>query len=324
MGVWDTLKGTPGSQIPMKVLSAALDHMVKLSKQPGYMLTDAELGAVGELLSAATAQLAGMNAWCLAAFIRCAAGFKGLLPRDGLAAWQAALRQPGRVQELTQQGVSNVLLSLGTLADSDPQLAAAVDRPLVEQLLQHAVNVLGGKDGRNACNALYGAALLELQPSRSQMEAVFGVVGWAANSLHYISITQLLLASRRLAKQGEKLQVQHGSRPPSQNPYHIYYPGDDLMGKLLDRALQLLHEGVPSGVASQVLGACGTLGYLPAPAAMGELLAGAAPASCIQGPTPKLLLHLFLPGILMSPQGGMLACGLPGPTRFAPYESCMA
>jgi hypothetical protein len=270
--VWGMLEGIPSRKIPMVALSAALDHTVKVSKRPGYVLTDTELGAVRALLCVAMGQLPRLNAWSLAAFMCCAAGFKGALQPASLAAWQAALSQPGMVQELNPQQVSNVLLSLGTLADSDPQLTAAVDRPLVEKLLQHAVDVLCGKedtDPRDVCNALYGAALLGLQPSRGQIQALFGVARRVAQGLHYINLTQLLLACQRLVEQGSELRKQRGleAPPPSKDPYHLLYPGDDLMDMLLDRALQLARCGMTAREAAQILGACGALGYLPAPAA---------------------------------------------------------
>jgi hypothetical protein len=184
------------------------------------------------------------------------------------------------------QDVSNTLLSLGTLADSDPQLAAAVDRPLLEQLLQRAVVVLGGKDDkdpRQVGNVLYGAALLGLQPSRGQMHALFGLVRRMAPGLNHIDITQLLLACQRLEEQDNQMRQQRGleAPSPSQSPYHMYYPGNDLMDELLDRALQLARCGMSRQAASQILGACGALGYLPAPAALSELLAGAPPISKI-------------------------------------------
>jgi hypothetical protein len=216
------------------------------------------------------------------AWRRSCRGFQGNLQPASLAAWQAALLQTGMVEELDPQQVSNVLLSLGTLADSDLQLAAAVHRPLAEQLLQHAVDVLSGKndnDPRDVGNALYGTALLGLQPSRGQMEVLFGAARRMAPGLNHIGITQLLLACQKLAEQGYELREQRSSEAPSpfQDPYRMYYPGDDLLDKLLDRALQLGRAGLPARNASQILGACGALGYLPAPAALSELLAGAPP-----------------------------------------------
>jgi hypothetical protein len=149
---------------------------------------------------------------------------------------------------------------------------------------------------RHVGNALYGAALLELQPSRGQMEALFGVVRRVAQGLHYICLAQLLLACQRLVEQDNQLRQQRGSDipPPSQDPYHMYYPGDDVMDKLLDRALQLAHNGsLDKQAASQILGACGALGYLPAPAALRELLAGAAPISKSYLPT-ECCFFMFL------------------------------
>ncbi len=263
--VWGMLEGIPPRKIPVAALSAALDHTVKVSKRPGYVLTDTELGALKALLALATEQLPRLNAWTLAPFMRCAAAFKGVLQPASLTAWQEALSKTGKVQELNPQQVSNVLLSLGTLVESDPELAAAVKRPLAEQLLLHAVDVLGGKDGRDprhVGNALYGAALLGLQPSRGQMEALFGVLGRMIPSINDIGTTQLLLACQRLVEQGYELRQQRGleAPSPSQNLYCMYYPGDDLMDKLLDRALQLARCGMSTQAASQILGACGALG----------------------------------------------------------------
>lgn len=107
------------------------------------------------------------------AYIRCAAAFKGLLAPAGLEAWQAARGRPGMVARLDAQGASNSLLAWGTLAASDPQLAAAVDRQLAAQLLRHAVSGISGEalSPRHAANVLYGAALLELRPSAAQAAA---------------------------------------------------------------------------------------------------------------------------------------------------------
>jgi hypothetical protein len=276
-----------GMAIHKYAWSKALDHMKVVCRQPAQPPAE-DMAAVGRLLALATEQLARLNARSLAAFMRCAAAFKGTLQPASLAAWQEVLSQPGKAQELNPQGVSNALLSLGTLADSDPQLAAAVERPLAEQLLQHAVDVLGGEDGndpRQVGNALYGAVLLGLQPSRGQMEALFGVAKRVAQGLHYISLTQLLLACQKLMEQGGQLRQQRGleAPSPSQNPYRMYYPGDDLMDKLLDRALQLARCGMSTQAASQILGACGALGFLPAPAALEGLLAGEEPMLHICG-----------------------------------------
>jgi hypothetical protein len=281
-GVWDVLRGIPAGDMQTKVLSLALDHVVKISKLPGYVLTPKDQAAARELLGAATAQLAGMDAWALVSFIRYAAAFKGCLPPAGLAAWQAALERPGVVRALSAQGVGNALLALGTLADSAPQLAAAVDGRLAGGLLRRAVGLAssGELPPRHAVEALYSAALLGLQPSTEEVGPLFSAIKRAADSLNFIGATQLLLGISRLMNTARRQQAQESSEapPPDQNPYHLYYPGDEVMFQVLDRARQLGRGSLSTQAASQILGACGALRYLPVSAAREELLAGADPA----------------------------------------------
>ncbi|GAB4823922.1 hypothetical protein N2152v2_010968 [Parachlorella kessleri] len=164
-------------------LSAALDHMVAISKRPGYQQTQESLSAVERLLNIAEGRLGGLNSWTMAAFIRCAAGFKGVLQPAGLSAWQQELLQrPELIEQLTEQGVANTLLSLGTLTDSDPQLARVLDVQLAGQLLQRGIRFARAPSdpphllARQAANVLYGTALLGLQPDEAEVAALFSAI----------------------------------------------------------------------------------------------------------------------------------------------------
>ena len=191
-GVWAMLEGIPPDRVPLKALSAALDSMVKLGKEAGQDMAPADLAAVRQLLALALKRLGGMDAWALVAFIRFAAAFEAQAPLApaNLSDWQAAVGRPVVARHLTAQGLANALLSLGTLADASTALAAAVDRRLAKKLLRRGAQVVGGSggwamgDGTNSkkaaqdvSNALYGAALLGLQPSAEEADALFDGVG---------------------------------------------------------------------------------------------------------------------------------------------------
>lgn len=120
------LEGIPGDQIAVTILSAALDHMVKVGKTARGDLGPADLAAVRNLRAVVMGQLPSLNGWTLVAFVRFATAFKAHAPLapGELVAWQRALARPGYVESLSCQGVSNALLSLGTLADADDALAA--------------------------------------------------------------------------------------------------------------------------------------------------------------------------------------------------------
>ncbi|GAB4823928.1 hypothetical protein N2152v2_010974 [Parachlorella kessleri] len=217
-GVWDMLSNIPPQEIHVISLSAALDHMVAISKWPGYQQTQEGLSAVEQLLARAEKQLNSMDSWGMVAFNRCAAGFKGVLQPEGLSAWQRELSQrPRLVEQLTEQGVANTLLSLGTLTESDPQLARVLDVQLAGQLLQHA----------------------------------------------------------KFMDRAERLRQKQGLGPsrPELNYFNMYYPGNQLMGLLMERACELVQrQQLDLQGASQILGACGFLGYLPSDLALQRLL----------------------------------------------------
>ena len=89
---------------------------------------------------------------------------------------------------------------------------------------------------------------------------------------------QVALGCAKLITAGAERLKEAGSAPsPSADPFHIYYPGDALMGQLLARAAQQAQRG-ELGVwgATQLVGACGELGYWPEDGAWRALLAGAA------------------------------------------------
>ncbi|KAL4422491.1 hypothetical protein ABPG75_008688 [Micractinium tetrahymenae] len=98
--------------------------MVRLASRAGDSPKD--WAAVAQLLGLAAGRLETCNAQTLVAFVCCAAAFKGLLQPEQLAAWQEAVVSSGALQDMTSAGVSNALLSLGTLARSDEQLAQQV------------------------------------------------------------------------------------------------------------------------------------------------------------------------------------------------------
>ncbi|KAL4422459.1 hypothetical protein ABPG75_008656 [Micractinium tetrahymenae] len=102
--------------------------MVQLAAYEGG--TKDDRAAMAQLLQLAAARFGNLNAWALVAFIRCAAAFKGLLQPQQLADWQDAVQSGGAVPEMTEQGISNVLLALGALADADEQLAQQIDKKL--------------------------------------------------------------------------------------------------------------------------------------------------------------------------------------------------
>ena len=178
--MWAMLEGIPPHQLAPSIIGAALDCAVQLRKAAGQETAPADRAAAQQLLDLALGRLGALRARELVAFIRFAAAFKAQAPLApaGLHAWQAALGRPGVIQGLNAQNASNSLLSLGTLADADTALAAAVDRPLARRLLQRAARVVGGKgdEPRHVANALYGAALLGLQPTEQEVDALFGGV----------------------------------------------------------------------------------------------------------------------------------------------------
>ncbi|GAB4824005.1 hypothetical protein N2152v2_011051 [Parachlorella kessleri] len=290
--------------------------MRPLSEHSGT--AEENLAAAAQVLELAENELWRFNAWTLAAFVRCAAAFKGSLQPAGLAAWQKALlrtcQQPHReqgahphaqqrhqpqaeeqqrtqrqeqvqqrlVDELSSQGVGNVLLSLGTLAASDAQLAATVDRQLAQRLLEHAAELVhegdggsaGGLTPQHATNALFGAALLGLQPARGQLRALLAPVEAGVSSLSSKGITQLLLAFKHLKARG--LGVQEGQAAevaPQLHRHHVYYPGDTQLGAVLEQACQQLRRRcLGEQAAAQIMGACADLGYLPSPHILQEVL----------------------------------------------------
>lgn len=79
-----------------------------------------------------------------------------LLTPAGLKAWQATLRRRGTMQRFNEQDAGNALLSWGTLTASDPRLAAAADKRLAMQLLQHTMELTdrGAFTPRYACEVL--------------------------------------------------------------------------------------------------------------------------------------------------------------------------
>ena len=193
-GVWAMLEGIPPDRVPVKALSAALDCMAKLGKAPRQDLPPADLAAARQLRALALQRLGGMDVWALTAFIRFATAFKAQAPLapPSLSDWQAALGRPGLVQGLNAQEAVNSLLSLGTLADADAALAAAVDRQLAAELLRRAAEVVGGSgdDPRHVANALYGTTLLGLQPSAEEAAALFRGVGWHVDKMAGENLTQ--------------------------------------------------------------------------------------------------------------------------------------
>ena len=201
-GVWAMLEGIPPHQLAPPSVGAALDHAVKLGKTAGQQLAAADRAAAQQLLALALGRLGALPARQLVALIRFATAFKAQAPLApaGLRDWQAAVGRPGVIRELNAQGVSNALLSLGTLADASAALAAAVDRQLAAKLLQRAADVVGdgSNDPRPVANALYGTALLGLQPSAEEANALFRGVGEHVDGMAGENLTQASwLAGRR-------------------------------------------------------------------------------------------------------------------------------
>lgn len=177
--VWGMLASTPPNQMPTKALAAALDAMVRIGKVAGQQLAAADQEAVRQLFRAALGRL---DAWALASFIRFATAFKETLGApallEGVNAWQAAAKRGGVTGQFTPQGVSNVLLSLGTLAAWGEQLAGAIDRRLAGALWRHAVAAVGAtQDARDTTNALYGASLLQLEAGAAELGVLYAAVG---------------------------------------------------------------------------------------------------------------------------------------------------
>ncbi|GAB4823921.1 hypothetical protein N2152v2_010967 [Parachlorella kessleri] len=207
-----------------------------------------------------------------------------MLQPAGLSAWQRELLlRPSLVEQLTQQGVANTLLSLGTLTESDTQLARVLDVQLARQLLQHAVRfALAPSDradllARHAANMLYGAALLGLQPDGAQVAALLSAVQQGIRGLKEENVAQVVLASQKFIDRAEGLRQEHGlqAQRTELNPYYIYFPGNKLMGLLIKHACELTQQQrFYPRQASQILGACGSLGYLPSDLALGQLLQG--------------------------------------------------
>ena len=89
---------------------------------------------------------------------------------------------------------------------------------------------------------------------------------------------QVALGCAKLISTGtERLKEAGSAPPPSENPFHICYPGDALMGRLLARAARLAqHSELGVWEATQLVGACGELGYWPEDGVWEALLAGAS------------------------------------------------
>ena len=267
----DAAAGQQG--VHMFVLSKALDTMKKKAACDGGSATDRR--AVEQLLRLAAGRLSGFSIRTLTAFVRCAAAFPGLLQPQQLRAWQAALQQHKPI-DVPAQNVSNMLLALGTLAQSDGQLAAVASQPLAERLLQHAVRLASRGELQPLQpigNTLYGLALLGLQPRAAQMQQLFSAVEQALEqplrSDDYVNVTQILLA----CAQWMNIETPAGEAPaPTENPFHRYYPGAVLVDALLSRAAACAALNVHS--ASQIVNACGRLLHMPTPEHWALLLAG--------------------------------------------------
>lgn len=98
---------------------------------------------------------------------------------------------------------------------------------------------------------------------------LFGVVRHGVAGPHYKDLTQLLLACDKLSVVGKSTEAP----ALSENTYHIYYPGDDLMAGLLERARRLGSQ-LSKQAAAQIVVACCELGYRPHEPAWRALLAG--------------------------------------------------
>ncbi len=254
------------------VVSKALDTMKKKAAREGGSAADRE--AVGRLLKLATERFGQFKPRQLAAFVCCAAAFPGTLQPQQLRAWQAAVRRH-KPLDASAQDVSNMLLALGTLAESDGQLAAVVSQPLAAQLLQHAVGLAArGELGslQSVGNTLYGAALLGLQPSSAQMQQLFSAVQQALdkppNRNDHKAVTQVLLACAQLSN----IETLAGETPiPAKDPFQRNYPGDRLVDALLHRAIS---SGLDAQAASQLVYACGRVLHMPPRDAWAGLFAG--------------------------------------------------
>ena len=77
-----------------------------------------------------------------------------------------------------------------------------MDRQLAAKLLQQAAQVVGGSgdDPRPVASALYGAALLGLQPSAAEADALFRGVGLHVEKMSRIELSQ----ASRLARAGSR------------------------------------------------------------------------------------------------------------------------
>ncbi|KAI7835930.1 hypothetical protein COHA_010191 [Chlorella ohadii] len=266
----DAAAGQQG--VHVYVLSKALDTMKKKAACEGSSAADRE--AVGQLLQLTTERLGQFKPRQLAAFVRCAAAFPGVLQPQQLGTWQAELRQH-KPLDASAHGVSNMLLAMGTLAESDQRLAAVVSQPLAAQLLQHAVGLAtAGKLAplQSVSNTLYGAALLGLRPSAAQMQQLFSAVQQALEQpTHWDdhkAVNQILLACAQLSD----VETSVGDAPtPDQNPFHRYYPGTRLVDALLHRAIT---SELDARTAPMLVYACGCLLHMPSQDAWEELLAG--------------------------------------------------
>ncbi|KAL4422430.1 hypothetical protein ABPG75_008627 [Micractinium tetrahymenae] len=295
----------------MKALSNALDRMVKVAACEGGSPEDH--AAVAQLLQLAVERFGSFDAWALVSFIRCAAAFKGLLQPQQLAAWQVAVQGSGAVCHMKPQGVSNALLSLGTLAYADERLAQQVSKQLAWRLLERAVHLVrkrgqkaaasaDSEQARHAASVLYGVALLLLRPSQEQVVALLDAVrphlqrhatdqqgdaelSWhggreQAAGFNVVSATQLVHALAKL------IDAQTTAAPePGANPFKMYYDAE-----LLDDLLHVVVAQQPDGqCVSQIVGALGMLRHVPQPAIWQRLVSGAMSAAC-------LWLHAWLVG----------------------------
>ena len=228
------------------VLSKALDTMKRrVACEDG---SAADRRALRQLLRLAAERLADCKPRELSAFVRCAAAFPGVLLPQQMRDWQAALQQHKSLKA-SAQDVSNMLLALGTLAQSDGQLAAAVSQPLAEQLLQRAVVLASHGELallQDVSNTLYGAALLGLQPRAAQMQQLFSAAEQGleqpARPNDHVNVTQILLACAQWmvveTLAGEAcFACQCWCAPaPAEDPFHRCYPGAALVDALLERA----------------------------------------------------------------------------------------
>ncbi len=267
------------------VLSKALDTMKKKAAHEGGSAADRE--AVRQLLQLASGRLGHCKPRELVAFVRCAAAFPGVLQPHQLQAWQAAL-QLHSLSDAAAQSVSNMLLALGTLAESDEQLAAVVTQPLALRLLQHSVELAARGELsllQDIGNTLYGAALLGLQPSTAQVQQLFSAVQQSLEQRpgpnEHINVNQILLACAQLSG----VQTPVGEAPtPDQDPFHRYYPGARLVDVLLQRAIG---SGLDARAAPLLVYACGCLLQMPPRDAWVGLLAGECLCACNAQPLAR-------------------------------------